>query len=266
MSAIANYVVRSAQSAVDLQRAQALRFALFELGNGPAPAPDALDCDAFDSAAEHLLLTTADGELVGTCRLLTAELLVRARLGQRAFYSATEFDFASMPTAVLAHGAELGRLVIAEPHRNGTALMSLWTAIGHYMQNAHKRYLFGCVSIAGTDLHAATQLLQQLHLRGAMHPELQIAAAAQEANASMLEPEANGIVQSPRPAAAMPPLLRLYLAAGAKICSAPAVDRNFGVCDVLALLDTEIMHASYRTRFFGERRTPVARFGEGQKP
>jgi putative hemolysin len=243
MSQSIKYRVHRALTAEDVQAAQALRYAVFQLDRTPAYCVSQLDRDEFDSAADHLMLTSAQGELVGTCRLLSSELLNAANRDQRAFYSATEFDFTHIPDDVLQRGVELGRLAIVDAHRNGTALMSLWTAIGSYMQSTHKRYLFGCVSIAGTDVHAATRMLHLPTLAGSWHPTLRIAPRG-VGGASCSDPTLGA------PSAQLPPLLRLYLAAGAHICSAPACDPNFEVCDVWTLLDTETMRPNYRARFF----------------
>jgi putative hemolysin len=243
MNHSSKYRVRPARTADEVQQAQALRYAVFQLGRTAARSVDQLDRDDFDLAADHLLLSTTSGKLVGTCRVLTCELLRAAKRDPYAFYSATEFDFAHIPDNVLRNGVELGRLAILDTHRNGAALMSLWTAIGNYMHNTGKRYLFGCVSIAGTDVRAATRLLQQPMLAGAMHPTLCIAPRGLDAGTSTL-------LAPPGPTAPLAPLLRLYLAAGAYVCSAPACDPNFAVCDVWTLLDTEAMRPRYRARFF----------------
>jgi putative hemolysin len=50
-------------------------------------------------------------------------------------------------------------------------------------------------------------------------------------------------------AAKVPKLLRTYLAIGARICSAPAWDREFGTIDFLTLLDLRTISSSARNRF-----------------
>ena len=46
-------------------------------------------------------------------------------------------------------------------------------------------------------------------------------------------------------------LLRAYLALGAKICGAPALDRQFGTVDFLTLLDLQTLSPAARARFLG---------------
>jgi len=51
------------------------------------------------------------------------------------------------------------------------------------------------------------------------------------------------------PDAKPPKLLRAYLAIGAKICSAPAIDRSFKTIDFLTLLDLHTLHPRVAARF-----------------
>ena len=44
--------------------------------------------------------------------------------------------------------------------------------------------------------------------------------------------------------------MRAYLAIGAKICSAPAIDREFKTIDFLTLLDLQAIPQRLRARFF----------------
>jgi len=46
-----------------------------------------------------------------------------------------------------------------------------------------------------------------------------------------------------------PKLLRAYLTIGAKICSEPAIDREFKTIDFLTLLDLQTLHPRVATRF-----------------
>lgn len=46
-----------------------------------------------------------------------------------------------------------------------------------------------------------------------------------------------------------PKLLRAYLTVGARICGAPAIDREFKTIDFLTLLDLEKMALSARARY-----------------
>jgi putative hemolysin len=47
----------------------------------------------------------------------------------------------------------------------------------------------------------------------------------------------------------VPKLLRAYLTIGAKICSEPAIDREFKTIDFLTLLDLQTLHPRVAARF-----------------
>ena len=49
----------------------------------------------------------------------------------------------------------------------------------------------------------------------------------------------------------VPKLLRAYLTLGAKICGAPALDRQFKTIDFLTMLDLESLTPAARERFLG---------------
>ncbi len=51
------------------------------------------------------------------------------------------------------------------------------------------------------------------------------------------------------PEARAPKLLRAYLTIGAKICSEPAIDRDFRTIDFLTLLDLQTLHPRVAKRF-----------------
>jgi putative hemolysin len=58
-------------------------------------------------------------------------------------------------------------------------------------------------------------------------------------------PAAAPLAECPKP----PRLLRTYLAVGAKICGAPALDRDFGTIDFLTLIDFTSLPAATSARF-----------------
>ena len=91
--------VRLAESATDIDAAQALRYRIFyeKLGARPLPGMEQQrrDSDAFDPICDHLLvldLSRGSGldAVVGTYRLIRREAAAR----HGAFYSAAEYDIA----------------------------------------------------------------------------------------------------------------------------------------------------------------------------
>jgi putative hemolysin len=223
------YLLRFARSAADVDRALQLRFEVFnrELGEGLAASWETgRDRDGFDDVCDHLLVEDArTGELAGTYRMQTCAM---ARAGQ-GFYSAQEFALESLPGGVRDASVELGRACVAKPHRGGRALLALWRGIAEYVRVTGGRYLFGCCSLASTRPGDGWTLHAELVRRGALDPSHAIGARPDFRCAQ------TGELSGPAPA--VPPLLEMYLRAGARVVSEPALDRAFGTIDFLVLLD-----------------------------
>jgi putative hemolysin len=241
--------VRFARDESDLARVLRLRFEVFnqELGEGLAESwRTGLDRDRFDPWCHHLLLVeTASGSVVGTYRLQTA---AQARAGA-GLYCAGEFDLAPL-AAIVAHGVELGRACIAREHRHGSALFALWRGLAAYLAWSKKRYLFGCCSLTSQDPRAGLALHRRLAREGHLHPRL--AAAALPALACVDPTPA-----APEPQVELPKLFGTYLRYGGKVCSAPALDREFKTVDWLVVLDARGLSARmWRLFFTGLLRAP----------
>ena len=223
------YAARFARSLEDLRAVQRLRFEVFnlELREGLSSSyATGLDVDEFDLRCHHLMvLDQESGAVVGTYRLMTAELAARDEL-----YTASEFDLSSLPEAYHRHGAEVGRACVAKAHRNGRVLQLLWRGIARYLDWNDKRYVFGCCSIPTLDLAQIAGVSLTLAKGGHMHPRC-CAKVAPPLRASLDDT----VVADER--CALPPLFTSYLRLGAKVCGGPALDRQFGVTDYLVVLD-----------------------------
>jgi putative hemolysin len=242
VGASAQYAVRLARTAAEIEAAQALRFHVFnlELNEGLAQSyATGLDADPFDAVCDHLLVEHLETQqIVGTYRLQTGDNAAE-NLG---YYSAQEFDFSAfepMRNEII----ELGRACVHKQHRNLVVLGLLWKGIADYAQARGARYLIGCSSLTSQDAavgaSAYTELCRKKHL--ADLPWRTSPTAAFECPLDQLtEAEVK-----------IPKLLRAYLTLGAKICGAPALDRQFGTIDFLTLLDLAAMPAAARERFLG---------------
>ena len=250
---VGRYRLRLAQSVEDRDAACRLRFKVFniELGKGlEASYETGLDTDQFDLFCEHLLVEDKLAEndpahrIVGTYRMQSGVTAAR-NLG---YYSEQEFGFApyeSMRGEIL----ELGRASIDREHRTPEVLTLLWRGIAQYATDMQLRYLIGCSSLNSVDPREGWQMYRQLtNYRAAA--ELQTLPAEgfvcpgehEDGQAGSATEE---VPESPK----VPKLLRTYLAIGARICSAPAWDREFGTIDFLTLLDLRAISSSARNRF-----------------
>jgi len=236
------YGVRLAGTAEEIRAAQALRFQVFnlELNEGlPESYATGLDADPFDAVCDHLLVEhVASGQIVGTYRLQTG-LNAAQNLG---YYSAQEFEFAAFESQ-RSEIIELGRACVERQHRNLIVLGLLWKGIADYAKERGARYLLGCSSITSQDPAVGASAYSQLCRRGHL-----VDAAWQTRPTAKFE---CSLAQLTEEEVKIPKLLRAYLTMGAKICGAPALDREFQTIDFLTLLDLESLSPAARERFLG---------------
>ncbi len=226
-----HYVAGFANTRTELEEVQRLRFEVFnlEMGEGlDASFTTRMDIDPFDDQCHHLIVRDVKtGELVGTYRMQNLTM-ASAGLG---FYSATEYDFDLFPQDFLAQSMELGRACISGKHRNGRVLFLLWRGLLYYLQSNKLRYMFGCCSLTSQDEAEGWSLYKRLKRSGALH-ERYCLPARPDYICPHLEPKEDEVVD-----VVTPRLMQLYLDYGAKICSEPAVDREFKTIDYLAFFD-----------------------------
>lgn len=235
-----NYSARLAVTPQEVKAAQTLRFLVFnlELNEGLEESfASCRDSDPFDEVCDHLLVEDlATGEIVGTYRLQWGT----TALAGRGFYSAQEFDLNPLldraPRIV-----ELGRACVHREHRNLAVLGLLWRGIHHYAMEREARYLLGCSSLSSQDPRAGASVYSQLVRRHLAAADWQVAPLP-----ALACPLLEMAVETPR----VPKLLSAYLSLGAKICGAPAIDRDFKTIDFLTFLDLEVLCGSL-TRFLG---------------
>ncbi len=123
----AAYTAAVADSAAEVRAAQRLRHQVFgeEMGAAAGSCPSGLDMDAFDSAADHLIVTdTATGDVVGTYRLLPPGRV-------RHSYADGEFDLAAL-AGIRTSMIEAGRSCVHPDHRSGAVINLMWSALARY--------------------------------------------------------------------------------------------------------------------------------------
>ncbi len=231
-----------AASEKDIFAACRLRFNVFnlELGEGLAASyKTGLDQDPFDRFCEHLIIEDqVSGRVVGTYRMQTGASAMR-HLG---YYCAQEFDFA--PYERLRNQVlELGRASIDRDHRSSEVLTLLWRGIGQYAAARGLRYLVGCSSLNSQNPQDGWSVYHQLRKF-----VVEDATLATTPRAAYRLPEAVTSDHETR----VPKLLKTYIAVGARICGAPAWDRDFGTIDFLTLLDLQQITPAARSRFLPE--------------
>lgn len=242
VGASAQYATRLACSQAEIHAAQALRFEVFnlELNEGLAGSyVTGLDADPFDAICDHLLVEhVPSGKIVGTYRLQTG-VTAGSNLG---YYCAQEFEFEPFEP-LRREIVELGRACVHRQHRNLVVLGLLWKGIADYAKTRGGRYLIGCSSLTSQSpavgASAFTELCRRKHL---------VDQSWRTRPTPAYDCPMDQLVEE---TVEIPKLLRAYLAIGAKICGAPALDRHFGTIDFLTLLDLESLSPQARERFLG---------------
>lgn len=239
VASAAGYATRLARDSADLRAAQRLRFEVFnlELNEGLEQSyATGRDEDPFDAVCDHLLVEhRPSGRIVGTYRLQTGSN-AQANLG---YYCAQEFEFRPYEP-LRGEMIELGRACVDRQHRNLVVLGLLWKGIADYALRHRARYLFGCSSLTTQDPAVGASAHTEL-CRHHLAP-IQYLTRPLPAFDCPLEQLA---AETPK----IPKLLRAYLTIGAKICSPPALDRDFKTIDFLTLLDLQALSPTVQNRF-----------------
>jgi L-ornithine Nalpha-acyltransferase len=243
---MADFEVKIATSAGEIEEAQKLRFQVFnlELKKGLKSSYErGLDIDEFDPFCDHLIVRDLkSGEVVGTYRLLRGSQ-ARRYFG---FYSEKEFDLARIKR-MDGELMELGRSCARKDFRDRALIPLMWEAIAEQVRAYNVRYLFGCGSLythrqrrSQRDLFPAqAKILRRRSLPGV--PSWMPASSKDLADDAAVEDE-QALFQK------LPSLIKGYLRIGALVCGPPALDAEFGTADFFLLLDFGSLKEGYLKR------------------
>jgi len=238
--------VELARGPRDVRAAQALRYKVFgeEMGATLKGSGSHLDVDEFDADCQHLLVRdSATGHVVGCTRLLSD---ANAQSVGR-FYSEGEFDLRAI-RALRGQMLEVGRTCIAAGYRQGAAIAVLWSGLAGFVNLHGFDYLFGCASIplGERDIQAAA-IMNRLRHQALAGPELRVTPRVPLLTSHVPD----DVLDAPLPA-----LVKAYVRLGAKACGEPCRDRDFGVADVLMLLNVDELQPAYSRHFFERANRP----------
>ena len=138
---------------------------------------------------------------------------------------------------------ELGRACIDPLHRNGNVIDLLWKGIGKYILKTDSQYLFGCSSVHITNKKIAWKIFDYMQEKEWVNQEHQIAPIGkfqfkrQDSQFDIAEMKQF-----------VPSLLKSYIAAGARVCAAPAYDKDFHCMDYLTVLDVKNISRLFKKR------------------
>lgn len=236
---IGHFKVKTAANASEVKQALILRKKIFLEEKFGTVESELADFENLDSIADHILLIDKrTNNVIGTYRII-------CDLFCNGFYSPKEFymdDFLSQEGVKV----ELGRACLDKEYRKGLSISLIWTAIGKYCREVNASYLFGCASVDVTNSYIADALSKYLE-------EFRINKFNINVKEEFLFPDLHLIPDQliiDKCDALVPPLLRSYLKAGARIYSSPALDLSFCCSDFLTILDLKELNPSFGKRYF----------------
>jgi len=246
-----NLGLRLAETAAEIEAAQALRYQVFYAEMGAhadaATAAARRDADAFDAVADHLLVLDHDlGDgpeaVVGTYRLIRRP--GAAKLGR--FYSEGEYDV-SMLIAHPGEVMELGRSCVAPGYRTRGTLQLLWRGIAACVFRWRIDLMFGCASLPGTDLDALAPQLSYLHANHLAPPALR--PRALPAQHVPMNRVALGAAETRAALNDLPPLVKGYLRLGGFVGDGAVLDPQFNTTDVCIVVKTDQVTEKYAKHY-----------------
>jgi L-ornithine Nalpha-acyltransferase len=251
--------VRLAETDAEIEAAQRLRYHVFYEEMSAVPCAqmraERRDFDKFDDVCDHMLVVDReahdeDGQpkVVGTYRMMRDVDAGRAG----GFYTAGEFDIAPLLTGIAPNTKllELGRSCVLKSYRTKPAtLQLLWRGLSVFNERFSTELMFGCASLVGTDPDALALPLSYLHHFHPMPEHLHVRAQPE------LYVEMNRMAKDkidPKEALrALPPMIKGYVRAGARIGDGAVIDRQFGTTDVFIYFPVRAMSSRYQSRFGG---------------
>ena len=247
--------VRLAESAADIDAAQALRYRVFYeiMGARPLPGTERLrrDSDPFDEICDHLLVIDhsrrpSAGAIVGTYRLIRRD--AARRCGR--FYSAAEYDISRL-ISYRGEILELGRSCVEPSYRSRSVMPLLWSGIAAYVFHYDIALMFGCASLSGTDPDALAAPLSYLYHRHLAPPELR--PRALERRYVEMNRLPRDAIDPAQTISALPPLIKGYLRLGGFVGDGAVVDEQFNTTDVCVVVKTDQVAEKYSRHY--ERRS-----------
>lgn len=238
-----DFRVTTARSGPEMLKVLQLRHEVFIEEWQGRRAFHGLDVDDYDFRADHLMIIDKRiDEVVGTYRLLSSHFT-------HDFYSSSEFEltkFLMKPAVKL----EMGRACIHSNYRNGATIDLLWKGLARYIEATKTEYLFGCSSLKSMEPMMVNRLYRTLHEQEGFSDEYQIRPTFDYRFPGFLCAHPEPLTAMER-RELMPPLLRSYLNAGAKVYGWPALDRDFACTDLLTILDWKRLNPRFKSRFLG---------------
>ena len=251
---VANFIVKLAETNLEIKNAQSLRYAVFyKEKNAKATLSKKTlrrDFDKFDFYADHLIIIDKNrkifhNKVIGTYRLVRGDIANK----YGGFYTSSEFDLSNIFELYKNNEIlELGRSCIHKKYRNGIAMKLLWKAIANYVTLHEIKILLGCVSFPGTNVMDFSDELSYLK----KHHSLQNNIAVESLH-NNIYPKLNFKTKNAsdkKTFVKLPPLIKGYLRVGGKVSKSYFIDYNFNTTDLCVVVQTNNINDKYKKRFY----------------
>lgn len=242
---MADFEVKIAAAAHEIEEAQRLRFQVFnlELNKGLQSSYErGLDIDEFDPFCDHLIVRDLKSrDVVGTYRLMRGS---QARQ-HGGFYSEKEFDLSRIKK-LDGELMELGRSCARKDFRDRALIPLMWEAIAEQVRAHNVRYLFGCGSLYRTDKTEVSTMFSLLKKKYYAADAYRVFPVDPCKFDCLIEEAA--VADEQALFQKLPSLIKGYLRIGAVVCGPPALDAEFGTADFFLLLDFASLKEEYLRR------------------
>jgi putative hemolysin len=166
---------------------------------------------------------------------------------REGFYSESEFSLRGIYD-LRDEVVEIGRSCVHPEYRDGSVISHLWIGLGMYLRDFNARYLCGCGSIHSRDADTASRIYGYLRekeflvepgFEAVPHPEFRMAGFRKDYPIADLKATGKE----------MPPLIKGYMRAGARITGEPAYDSVFGTTDFFIIFDVDEIDKRYSRHY-----------------
>lgn len=246
------YLARLAETSADLRAAQRLRWLCFVAREGASDAAARLEADALDARCRHVLVEdAATGRLACCFRFLPlADGGDIARSYSAQFYDLSALEAFDRPML------EIGRFCVRPGLCDPDIIRIAWAALTRLVDETGVQMLFGCSSFIGTEPapHAeAFAVLRARHLAPRRWwPRIKAPNVFRFARALL-----PGQPDPRRAMAAMPPLLRSYLALGGWVSDHAVVDQGLRTMHVFTGVEIRAIPPARRRLLQAAAHRPV---------
>lgn len=246
-SSLPTYSVRLALNDIEKTKAYQLRHQVFFQEFRGETLASGLDQDKYDVFFEHLIvIENSTLDVVATYRMHSDFL-------SGDFYSKSEFvlDGLARPGQRIL---EVGRACVHPDFRNRIVLGLLWRGIAEYMNTTQSDLMMGCGTIKTENPKIAADLVRLFARKNLVVEASRAIPRSDHELPGLKQALLNSSSDEYKDEELMnlvPPLMKSYMNAGAKLSPQPAWDPEFKCIDFLVVLDLESMEPRHRKRFMG---------------